>query len=111
MQTTMKIRKGDNVMVLTGKDRGKTGLIEVAFPQEDKVIIKGVNKAKKHVKPSRKNPQGGIIDINLKMNASNVAIVCPNCGKPTRIGFKESGGGKVRICRKCQQSVEVSKNE
>ncbi len=103
----MKIRKGDNIMVLTGKDRGKAGIVERVFPPANKIVVKGINLAKKHVKPSRKNPQGGIIDINLKLDASNAALICPNCGKTTRIGYKTAEGGKTRICKKCGQSVEI----
>lgn len=103
----MKIKKGDNVMVLAGKDRGKTGVIESVNPDNSRIVVKGIAKAKKHVKPNRKNPAGGIIDINLPIDSSNVAIVCPGCGKPTRIGYKVAEGTKTRICRRCSQSVEV----
>ena len=102
----MKIRKSDNVMVLAGKDKGKTGVIDRVFVEEGKVTVKGIAMAKKHVKPSRKNPQGGIIDINLKVDVSNLALVCPSCGKPTRVGYKISENQKTRVCKKCNQSVQ-----
>jgi len=106
----MKIKKNDNVMVIAGKDRGKTGIVQSAFPKEDKIVVKGIAMAKKHIKPSRKNPQGGIIDINLKVDISNAQIICPACGKPTRVGYKVSDKGKIRFCKKCKQSLEsVSK--
>ena len=102
----MKIKKSDNVMIIAGKDRGKTGVVERVFPFMGKLVVKGIAMAKKHVKPSRTNPQGGILDINLKINASNAMVVCPSCGKPTRIGYKTNDGRKTRICKKCNQSVE-----
>ncbi|MFA5926838.1 MAG: 50S ribosomal protein L24 [Patescibacteria group bacterium] len=102
----MKIRKNDNIMVISGRDSGKTGLVERVFVAEDRVVVKGVNIAKKHVKPSRSNPQGGIIDINAKINVSNIALVCPNCGKITRVGYQITDAKKIRICKKCGQSVE-----
>jgi len=102
----MKIKKGDNVRVISGKDSGKTGLIERVFPTENKIVVKGVALAKKHAKPSRKNPQGGILDINMKISSSKVMIVCPSCGKPSKIGYKIVENNKLRICKKCGQSIE-----
>lgn len=102
----MKIKKTDNVMVLAGKDKGKTGIVERVFLDEDRLVVKGIAMAKKHIKPSKKNPQGGIIDINLKIDSSNVMIVCPSCGKPTKVSMKVSEKGKIRTCRKCKQSIE-----
>ena len=88
----MKIRKGDRVQVLSGKDRGKTGSVTFAYPATGKVVVDGLNVAKKHQKPKNtpKNPtyQGGIIDKEMPMPVSNVAIVCPSCGKPTRVGHR-----------------------
>lgn len=103
----MKIKKGDTVKILVGKDRGKTGEVERVFPDEEKVVVKGIHQMKKHVKPSQKNPQGGIIDINRKTDISDVMLVCPSCGKPTRVGYNIANDQKVRICKKCKQSVEV----
>lgn len=102
----MKIKKSDNVMVLSGKDRGKTGIVERVFPEENKVVIKGIALAKKNVKPSKKNPKGGILDINLKVSSSKIMVFCPNCSKPTKIGYQISDKGKMRICKKCNQSLE-----
>jgi len=103
----MKLKKNDNVMILAGKDKGKTGVILSSFPKEDKIVVKGVAMAKKHIKPSKKNPQGGIIDINLKIDSSNAMVVCPSCEKPTKIGYKDVNGKRIRICKKCQQSIET----
>jgi len=98
----MKIRKGDRVQVLQGKDRGKNGVVMFAFPADDRVIVDGVNIAKKHQKPTRSTQQGGIIDKEMPINVSNVAIICGSCHKPTRVGHRfEPDGTKVRICRKC----------
>ena len=97
----MKLRKGDRVRVLQGKDRGKEGEIMRAMPREGKVVVDGVNMAKRHQKPTRSTMQGGIIDKDMPIPQSNVAILCPSCG-PTRIGYRfDDQGDKVRICRKC----------
>ncbi len=97
----MRIRKGDKVHVLSGKDKGKEGEIMRVFPQVDRVIVDGVHVAKRHTKPARATLQGGIIDKSLPVHASTVAIVCNNCG-PTRIGMKiDTLGAKTRVCRKC----------
>ncbi|MDP9005685.1 MAG: 50S ribosomal protein L24 [Actinomycetota bacterium] len=97
----MKIKKGDRVMVLSGKDRGKEGVVMRALPREGKVIVEGVNTAKKHQRPTRMTMQGGIIDKDMPVDVSNVAIVSPGDGKPTRIGYRlDDNGQKVRICRR-----------
>ena len=97
----MKLRKGDRVRVLQGKDRGKEGEIMRAMPREGKVVVDGVNMAKRHQKPTRSTMQGGIIDKDMPIPQSNVAILCPSCG-PTRIGYRfDDQGDKIRICRKC----------
>jgi large subunit ribosomal protein L24 len=99
----MKIRKGDRVQVLTGKDRGKTGTVTRAIPERGKVIVDGVNIAKKHQKPTSQTNTGGIIDKEMPIQVANVAVICNACGKPTRIGYRfEADGTKVRICRKCE---------
>jgi large subunit ribosomal protein L24 len=99
----MKIRKGDRVQVLTGKDRGKTGVVSRSIPERGKVIVDGVNIAKKHQKPTSATTQGGIIDKEMPIPVANVAIICNSCGKPTRVGYRLEGDGtKVRICRKCE---------
>jgi len=104
----MKIKKGDMVQVLTGKDRGKKGEVMRAIPKADKVIVDGVNQVKKHQRATRATMQGGIIDKDMPLPVANVAIVCSTCG-PTRIGFrfestpdgKQDRASKRRICRKC----------
>jgi large subunit ribosomal protein L24 len=97
----MKIRKGDRVRVLAGKDKGKEGQVIAALPAEQKVIVEGVNIARKHQKPTQKNQQGGIIDKTMPIHVSNVAVVSPGDGKPTRVGYRITPEGtKVRICRR-----------
>ena len=97
----MKIKKGDRVRVLTGKDRGKEGEVMRAFPAEQRVIVDGVNVVKKHQRARSAVMQAGIIDKDMPINAANVAILCDKCG-PTRIGYRFwDDGKKVRVCKKC----------
>ena len=97
----MKLKKGDRVQVLSGKDKGKQGQIMRVFPEKNRVIVEGVNVAKRHQAATRATMQGGIIDKDMPMHASSVAIVCPTDG-PTRIGYVvDEQGHKTRVCRKC----------
>jgi len=97
----MKLKKGDRVRVLAGKDIGKEGEITRVLRDDDRVIVDGVNIAKKHQRATRATMQGGIIDKDMPVHVSNVAILCTSCG-PTRIGYRfEPDGTKVRVCRKC----------
>jgi large subunit ribosomal protein L24 len=97
----MKIKKGDRVRVLSGKDRGKEGVVMRAIPERDRVIVEGVNVAKKHQRPTRMTMQGGIIDRDMPIHVSNVAIISPGDGRPTRIGYRlDDRGRKIRVCRR-----------
>ena len=97
----MRIRKGDTVQVLSGKDKGKQASVERALPAEGRVIVEGVHVAKRHAKPTRATMQGGVIDKFMPVSVSSVAIVCGSCG-PTRIGMRiDDQGRKLRVCRKC----------
>ena len=97
----MKIRKGDKVRVLAGKDRGKEGEVMFAFPAKNTVIVEGVNLAKKHQRPLGEGNPGGIIDRDMPMHVSNVAVISPKDGKPTRVGYKFlEDGTKVRVCKR-----------
>jgi large subunit ribosomal protein L24 len=98
----LKIKKGDNVQVLTGKDRGKTGNVTRVLPSVGKVIVDGVNVAKKHQRATRATMQGGIIDKDMPIPVANVAVICPTGGHATRVGYKvDADGTKVRVCKKC----------
>jgi large subunit ribosomal protein L24 len=97
----MKIRKGDKVVVLSGKDRGKEGEVSFVSPQKGKLIVDGVNISKKHQRPTKETMQGGIIDKEMPIDASNVAVISPQDGKATRIGYRiANDGSKIRICRR-----------
>ena len=101
----LRIKKGDRVRVLQGKDRGKEGTVMRALPQEGKVIVEGVNVAKKHQKATRATMQGGIIDKDMPMRVESVALICSHCG-PTRVGYRFTPDGeKVRRCKKCGADV------
>ncbi len=98
----MKLKKGDRVKVIAGKDIGKDGVIMRVIPEKNKVIVEGVNIAKKHQRPTRATMQGGIIDKDMPLHVSNVALICGSCGA-TRIGYRfDDAGKKIRICRKCK---------
>jgi large subunit ribosomal protein L24 len=102
----MKIKKGDRVRVLAGKDRGKEGDVMFALPAEGKVIVEGINVAKRHQKPTKATMQGGIIDKDMPIDVSNVALLCDACGQPTRVGYRaDADGNKIRICRKCGADI------
>jgi large subunit ribosomal protein L24 len=101
----IKLRRGDVVQVLAGKDVGKQGAITRVILERNMVIVDGVNVSKKHQKPTRSTQQGGIIDKDMPIHVSKVAFVCSSCG-PTRIGLRvEASGAKVRVCRKCGKVV------
>jgi large subunit ribosomal protein L24 len=98
----MKIKKGDTVEVLSGKNRGKRGQVMRSFPEKGKVIVDGANMAKRHTKPRGATMQGGIIDKDMPLPVSAVAIVCTACGRPSRIGYQvDDAGRKLRFCKRC----------
>ena len=102
----MKLRKGDEVEVLAGKDIGRRGAVMRVLPGSGKVIVDRVNIAKKHQKPTKATMQGGIIDKEMPIDVSNVGLVCNTCRKPTRIGYRfDATGKKIRVCRKCGGDV------
>ena len=100
----MRLKKEDTVKIIAGKDKGKTGRILKVNRDAGRVIVQGINMAKKSMKPKSQNDKGGIIDIEMPIQASNVMIVCKKCG-PTRIGVKIDGDEKTRICRKCGERL------
>ena len=101
----MNIKKDDKVIVLAGKDKGKQGEVLVAEPKAGKVIVKGVNVATKHQKPKKQGQEGGIIKVETPIYASKVMLVCPKCGKATRVAHKITEGKKVRVCKKCGAEI------
>lgn len=101
----MKIRKGDTVLVISGKDRGKKDKVLQVFPKEERVLVEGVNLRKKHQRPKKSGEKGQIIHLPGSVSISNVKLVCPKCGKATRIGYKIVGKKKFRICKKCKQEM------
>lgn len=98
----MKIRKGDKIKVLSGKDSTKTGVVERVFTKTGKVTVSGINIAKKHTKAQR-GIKGGIIDKIMPMDASNLMVICSKCQKPARVGFKVVDSKKYRVCKKCKE--------
>ena len=101
----MNIRKDDRVIVLSGKDKGKEGKVLSADPKGGKVTVEGVNLASKHQKPRKQGEEGGIIKINTPIYACKVQLVCPKCGKATRVAHKLVDGKKVRVCKKCGAEI------
>ena len=97
----MNIRKDDKVVVISGKDKGKEGKVLVANPKAGKLVVEGVSVATKHQKPRKQGEEGGIIKVETPIYASKVQLVCPKCGKATRVGHKLVDGKKVRVCKKC----------
>ena len=103
----MKLRKNDKVMIKAGKDKNKTGEISRVIPNDKKVVVSGLNIVKKATKPSKKNPGGGIIEIAKPIDVSNVAFICPSCGKSARLGVHlTKGAQKERFCKKCKVTVK-----
>ena len=102
----LHVKKGDTVIVLSGKDKGKQGKVIEALPKKAKVVIEGVNKVKRHTKPSQSNPQGGIIVKEAAVSSSKVMLVCPSCKKSTRIKKVADGGSFKRACKKCGEVID-----
>ena len=97
----MNVKKGDTVVVLSGKDKGKQGKVLGTVPSEDKVVVEGINMVTCHVKPRRQGETGGIVSREAAMYASKVQVVCPKCKKGTRVAHKVEGGKKTRVCKHC----------
>lgn len=108
----MNIKKGDTVLIITGKDKGKQGIVSRALPQVNKVIVEGLNIAKKHIRPQGQTRQGGIIEKAMPLQVSNTMLICTECGKPTRVGHERRPMGadqkmrSVRVCKKCEKVIE-----
>ena len=102
----MKIKKGDTVQVLSGNDKGKTGEVLKVMPKQEKLVVKGINIRKKHIKPRKQGEEGGIISKEFPIHMSKVNVVCPKCGKAVRIGFKFENDSKVRVCKSCGVTIK-----
>ena len=102
----MKIKKGDTVQVLSGNDKGKTGEVLEVIPKLQRVIVKGINIRKKHVKPRKQGEEGGIIPVECSIHSSKVNVVCSKCNKATRVGMVKEGKDKVRVCKKCGAKIK-----
>ncbi len=101
----MKLKKGDNVKMMVGKDRGKTGAIIAAFPREERVTVEGLNLVKKRAKPRMQGESGQTVAVARPIAASKVMLICPNCKQPTRVGGRIEGDRKVRYCKKCKAII------
>jgi len=101
-----KIRKGDKVAVIAGKDKGKTGVVEKVIIKDNRAVVTGVNLVKKHLKRTQDNPQGGIVDKTLSIHLSNIMILDPKSNKPTRVRYEASGKTKVRIAKKSNEAIK-----
>ncbi|RJQ25886.1 50S ribosomal protein L24 [Candidatus Parcubacteria bacterium] len=101
----MKIKKGDIVKILKGKDKGKTGKVEKIFPADNKVLVEGINQYKRHVKGKTANQKSEIVTITKPLPVASIALFCQKCKKPTRVGYRLLKDKKTRICRKCEEEV------
>jgi large subunit ribosomal protein L24 len=103
----MRIRKDDTVVIITGKDRGKKGKVRRAFPNEDRVVVEGLNMIKRHSRARRATRQAGIIELEAPIHVSDVMLICNKCGNPTRVNFRLlDDGKKVRACNSCREVID-----
>ena len=108
----LRIRSGDEVEVITGKDRGKRGTVQEVMPSEQKVVVAGVNIAKRHTKPNpQRNVKGGIVEQPMAMDVSKVMLVCPHCGRPTRVAHRSDDGDKERVCKRCGETIVTEREK
>lgn len=104
---SLDIKKNDNVLVISGDEKGKKGRVLAVYPEKNKLLVERLNIIKRHMKPSRRYVKGGIIEKEAPIHRSNVMLLCPECGKPTRIGCSYlEGGKKVRVCKKCKEVID-----
>ena len=103
----MKIRRGDEVLVIAGKDRGEKGKVRRALPREDQALVEGINMIKRHTKPRGTTQKGGIIEHEAPIRVSNLMLICPKCHQPTRVGFRLlEDRTRVRVCKKCHEVID-----
>lgn len=101
----MKLKKGDKVIVIAGRDRNREGVIERVYEKRNSVVIPQINQFKKHIKKSEQTPEGGIIDVPRPIGVSKLALICPKCNKRTRVGYKVTEKSKQRICKQCESVI------
>lgn len=106
MSKSLTLRKGDKVKVIAGKDKGKEGKVLRVVPETGRAVVEGVQMLKKHARPSQKNPQGGIVEMEGTIHLSNLMLVCPGCGEPTRVSRRRENGIRVRVCKKCGKDID-----
>ncbi len=101
----MKIKKGDKIKVVAGKDKGRDGIVEKVYPKSETIIVPRINIYKKHIKKNEKMPQGGVVEVPRPLSVSKVMLVCPKCGKMTRVGYEVVKQRKYRVCKKCKNRI------
>lgn len=101
----MKIKKGDQVLITTGKDRGESGKVIKALPNQHRVVVEGLNLRTKHVAPKKEGEKGQVVQFPAPIDISNVKLLCPNCKEPTRVGYEQEGQQKFRVCKKCNRRI------
>lgn len=101
----MKLKKGDNILIIAGKDKGRKGKVLRSLPKGEKIVVEGINLRKKHVRPKKSGEKGQVVEVPLPIYASNAKIICPKCGKAAKIGYKANKKEKYRICKKCGQKI------
>ena len=106
MASSMSIRKGDKVKVIAGKDNGKESRVLRVYPEKQRLVVEHVNMIKKHQRPTNKQPQGGILEVEGTIHVSNVMLLCPSCSQPTRIGRRRDDGTRIRVCKKCGNDID-----
>ncbi|MHB9003158.1 MAG: 50S ribosomal protein L24 [Coriobacteriia bacterium] len=106
MASSMTIRKGDKVKVIAGKDNGKESRVLRVYPEKQRLVVEHVNMIKKHQRPTNKQPQGGILEVEGTIHVSNVMLLCPNCSNPTRVGRRREDGARIRVCKKCGNDID-----
>lgn len=104
--TKLSIRTGDKVKIIAGKDKGKEGKVLSVLPYKGRVLVERANMMKKATRPTQKNPNGGILEIEAPIHASNVMLICPSCSQPTRIARRRDDGSRVRVCKKCGNDID-----
>lgn len=101
----MKIRKGDKIKVIAGKDKGRDGIVEKVYIRQESVLVPGVNLYKKHVRKSEQMPKGGVVEVPRALKLGKVMLICPKCKMPTRVGYLSEKGKKSRVCKKCKSII------